>query len=138
MGLSKTLASRNMDLSKDSQDKISRTNCSYSPGTTEHDRSFGNIVTIILIIVSSHVGNSFITRQDGSDDDSDEDTQRGRIKFHRIDSFTIALIYGREGRSSKSGRRCGPTTASISACAFFWISGYSAMVRNRLCTAEVV
>ena len=73
-------------------------------------------------------GKASIIRQDGTDDDEDDDEDdknapRGSTKCHRIDSLTIALIYGREGRSSKSGRRCGPTTASISACAFFWTSG---------------
>ena len=84
------------------------------PSTTEHDRPFGNIVTIILIIVSSHGGESFIIRQDGFDDvDDDKDAQRGSTKCHRIDSLTIALIYGREGRSEKSGRRFGPDRKSV-------------------------
>ena len=83
--------------------------------------------------------NSFLICQDATDEEDDaKDAQRGNAKCHRIDSLTIALIYVREGRSSKSGRRCAPTTASISACAFFWTSGYSAMARNRDCTADAV
>jgi hypothetical protein len=48
-------------------------------------------------------------RHDGTNDgDGDKDAPKGNTKCHRIDSLTIALIYGREGRSSKSGRRWGP------------------------------
>ena len=117
--------------------KIRPRNCLYWPCTTEQDCPFGNVVTIIFIIISSHVGKSLLIRYIGTDDD-DKDVPRGNITCHRIDSLTIALIYGRERRSSKSGRRCGPTTASISACAFLWASGYSAMAKNRACTADVV
>ena len=41
-------------------------------------------------------------RQDGTDgdDDNKKDAQRGSAKCHRIDSLIIALIYGKEGRSS--------------------------------------
>ena len=138
MGLLKTLGSCNIDLNKNSQDIKRSINCSYWPCITKHDRPFRNIVTIILVIVSSHMGNSFIKSQDLTDDNDDKNAQTGSIKCHRIDSLTIALMYGKERRSSKSGRRCGPTTASISACAFFWTSGYSIMARKKACTADFV
>ena len=81
MGLLKTLGSCNMDLNKrQSRHKIRPIIRSYWPCITEHDRPFRNIVTTVLIIVSSHVGKSFIFRQDGTDDDDYKDEQRGATK----------------------------------------------------------
>lgn len=46
---------------------------------------------------------------------------------HRRISFMIAVTYGRRSRSTKSGRRCVPTTRSISSCARACTSGCSAI-----------
>ena len=60
--------------------QIRPSNRSNWPCTAEHDRPFRNIVTTILIIVSSHVGKGFMIRQDSTDDDDDKDEQRGATK----------------------------------------------------------
>lgn len=46
-------------------------------------------------------------------------TPMGSGGLHRSTSRYMASIYGKEGRSSKLGRRCIPTTESISFCALF-------------------
>ena len=63
---------------------------------------FRNVVSIIFIIDSTHVRNTFGTRQDGSNDElmiATKGLPRGTTKFQRDDSLIIALIYGKKGRS---------------------------------------
>ena len=78
MGSLKTLGSCNIDLKKQSR-HIRPSNRLYWPCTTEYDRPFGNIETIIFIIVSRHVRKSFMIRQVGTDDSDDDD----KIKTHK-------------------------------------------------------
>ena len=138
MGSLKCLESCTMDLNKKVRTESMRSP-SYWPSITEYNCSFWNIVTIVFIVVSSHVGNSFRNpsglrgKYDGG-----KGSPRGATKCQRINSLTTALIYGKKGRSPKSGRRFRPTTASISAWAFFWTSGCSAIARNMVCTVDVV
>ena len=63
MGLSKDLGSCIMDLNKKVR-RESKSNRSYLPSITEHKCPLWNKVTIILIVVSSHVGESFRTCQE--------------------------------------------------------------------------
>ena len=85
------------------------------------------------------MGKRFEIRQDDrKKDDNKKATPKGPITCQRSVSFITAFIYGIEGRSSKSGRRLGPTTASISAWAFFWTSGYNTIARKNTCTVEAI
>jgi len=137
MGSVKVVGSCNMDLIKKVRTESKR-NRLYWPSISDHSCPFWNVVTVIFIVASSHMGNTFGSLQDGSNQDGKNNPPRGATKCQRIDSLTMALIYGREGRSSKSGKRFGPTTASSSAWAFFWTSGLSAIARNSACTVETV
>ena len=137
MGLLKILGSCDMDLIKNVRAELS-SGCSYWPCISEDNCTFWNIITIVFIVVSSHVRDGFWICQDGGKHDERNGPPRGSTICQRANSLTMALIYGREGRSSKSGRRFGPTTTSISAWACFWTSGCSAIVRNRAWMVEVV
>ena len=128
-----------MDLMKFKEIRTkSNSNHLYSPCIANHNCSFRNIVAIIFIVINRHMRNSFGTSKNGINRDDEKTSPKGATECQRITSLTTALIYGREGRSSKSGRRFGPTKASISAWAFFWTSGYSAIARNSACTADAV
>jgi hypothetical protein len=55
-----------MDLNKESQDRKLVIVVRNWPCISKHNCPFWNIVAIIFIVVSNHVGNSFGTRQDGT------------------------------------------------------------------------
>ena len=97
MGLSKASESCNIDLNNKVKTENGN-NGVYSPYIAEHNCPFWNIVTIIFIIVSSHVGNTFKIRQHGSKNEK-KDRPKGVTACQRMVSLTIALIYGSEGRS---------------------------------------
>lgn len=56
----------------------------------------------------------------------------------RESSVAMAVMYGNEPRSLKSGRRPLPTTASNSACAFLCTSGYRTRARKKAPTKAFV
>ena len=111
------------------------------PCITKHNCSFWNMITIIFIIVGSHMGKTCRTRKMVvviTMNIKLKGLPIGAIKCQRSTSLITALIYGRNGRSSKPGKRFGPTTTSISAWAFFWTSGCNAIARNSVCTTATV
>ena len=66
MGLLNDSGSCNMDLNKESQDRKLVIVVRNWPCVTKHNSPLWNIVSIIFIVVSSHVGNSFGTCQDST------------------------------------------------------------------------
>ena len=109
-----------------------KTSCSYWPCVPNYNCPFRNVVTIIFIVVSSHVGKTFRTRQNGNSYGDKEDLPRGNTKCQRDDSLTITLMYGSEERSSKSGKRFGPTSPPlpIRHKGQTWIPSHSARNKN--------
>ena len=66
----------------DLNDKVSTESSisySYWPRITNNKRPLWNIVTIILVVVSNHVGNTFGTRQNGSDHRNKKTAHRGAL-----------------------------------------------------------
>ena len=57
---------------------------------------------------------------------------------HRSTSFSKHSRYGREGLSSMVGRRCLPTTRSISSWAFLYSCGWRTMARRKVCIEAIV
>jgi len=57
---------------------------------------------------------------------------------HLKTSITIAVMYGSEGSSVKSGRRVPPRISSNSFCALIWTSGWVIMARTKIPRADTV
>jgi len=102
IGSLKTSGSCNMDLLKKVRTEI-RSNYSYWPRISNHNRPFRNMLTIIFIIVSSHVGNFW----------SYHDDKKRPTKRHYI---------AEKDNLQKLGGDLGLPQRPSSAWTFFWTS----------------
>ena len=99
-----------------------RTGC--GPAVADDYRASRNEIAIVDVVRYDPVGNSCMkTQQPRKKQEPDNLLPSGTTGLHLNTSFTRALTYGRESSSEKSGKRALPTTASISAWAFFMASG---------------
>ena len=61
-----------------------------------------------------------------------------KLWTHRSTSFSKHSRYGREGLSSMVGKRCLPTTRSISSWTFLNSCGWRTMARRKVCKDAIV